>query len=124
MSRGGGGQSANGTADWRTGALTRSLPDARAMESNSERVDFAPEISERDYPPDAKFAGGGIRRSERFRGRRENVRSLSAVTAAQGAACSQAQDRRQARRTFKLRSHRNVKSVADVRALAAGRGMV
>lgn len=46
----GGGQSANGTGDWRTGALTRSLPDASAMESNSERVDFAPEISERDYP--------------------------------------------------------------------------
>jgi hypothetical protein len=45
----GGGQCANGTGDWRTGALTRSLPDASAMASNSERVDFAPEISARDY---------------------------------------------------------------------------
>ena len=45
----GGGESANGTADWRTGALTGSPPDASAIESNSERVDFAPEISARDY---------------------------------------------------------------------------
>jgi hypothetical protein len=79
----GGGQCANGTGDWRTGALTRSLPDASAMASNSERVDFAPRNFGARLPPDGKFAGGGIRRSEPFRGRRESVRSLSAVTAAQ-----------------------------------------
>jgi hypothetical protein len=82
VSRGGGGQSANGTAEWRTGALTRSLPDASAIESNSERVDFAPEILGRDYRR-MQFAGGGIRRSSPSGEDARVFRSLSALTAAQ-----------------------------------------
>jgi hypothetical protein len=78
----GGGQCANGTGDWRTGALTRSLPDASAMASNSERVDFAPEISEATTPG-CKIRGRRDPQVGALQGRRESVRSLSAVTAAQ-----------------------------------------
>jgi hypothetical protein len=120
----GGGQSANGTADWRTGALARSLPDASAIESNSERVDFAPEISGRDYRrmQNSRAVGSAGRA---LQGKaRECLGHFRRSRRQRGAACSQAQDRHQARRTFKLRSHRKVKSVADVRALAVGRGMV
>ena len=77
----GGGESENGTAEWRSGALKRSFPDASAIESNSERVDFAPKFR------GATIAGCKIRgrwdpQVEPFRGRRESVRSLSALTAA------------------------------------------
>jgi hypothetical protein len=104
--------------------LTRSLPDASAIESNSERVDFAPEISGRDYRrmQNSRAVGSAGRA---LQGKaRECLGHFRRSRRQRGAACSQAQDRHQARRTFKLRSHRKVKSVADVRALAVGRGMV